>query len=131
ASGEPSGALRLIDRLDLVGVARDDRADGVSAVSALQPVPGRQALDARVLLIAIEEPSGVFRKVGRVNRSVSYGGADDPVEHRIEQPVLAVEVMVDLGLVGLGGLRDAVDPCAGDTAGGELLLRGVEQALPR
>jgi|GEM_PF-6897714 hypothetical protein len=80
--------------------------------------------------VAVEEPPGILRKVDRVDRGLSEGGFDDAVEDRVEQRVLAAEVVVDLRLVGPGRPGDTVDPRSSDPAGRELLRRRVEQALP-
>jgi hypothetical protein len=55
---------------------------------------------------------------------------DDLVEDRVEQPVLAAEVVVDLRLVRPGLGRDPVHPRAGDAVRAELLAGCLQQSLP-
>jgi len=97
-------------------------------VTALQAVPGGQAHHVGELVVAAGQPLGVAGQVGHVQRDTRDDLADDRGEDRVEQAVLAPEVVVDLRLVAARLRRDAVDAGAGDAVGGELGGRGVEDA---
>ena len=69
--------------------------------------------------------------VHRVEVELRLGGADIAIgvlEHRPEEIVLVLEIVVDHPLVGLGASRDGIDPRAGEAKPGELGPGGHEDA---
>ena len=71
------------------------------------------------------------RQIGQVLRGeleAGVGVGEVLIEHRGEQPLLALEVDIDQVLVAFGALRYAVHTCTGHAVLGELPESGFEDA---
>jgi hypothetical protein len=121
-----SWAARIAAILDSVASATAWMA---RPAPALELVPGGEADDLGVRLLAVEEPPGVFREVLRRDRDLGEGTQDDGVVYRLEEVVLAAEVRVDEAGADACELFDAVHAGPG-AVGGELRQRGLEELLP-
>ena len=74
------------------------------------------------------QAGGVAGKVARVEGHLGFHLGGGPLEHGFEELGLTAEVVVDLRLVRVGCLPDAIDAGTGEPVPGELGEGRVQQA---
>ncbi len=121
-----AGLLSCAEPLEANVVDRDDGLES-AALRAFQSIPRRQAQSGWIVFESVEQSTGVGRQVrgievDRVERPPNVGAED-----LVEQAVLVPEVGIDHLLVGLGGVRDAIDSRTGDPVSRELGRRRLQQ----
>ena len=104
---------------------------GVGRVGApFEVFPCDQAHEVWVLGVGLAEPGSEFGEVLDVDRRGLDDLLDEFFPDGVEQLVLASEVVVDLGLVGVRCGGDTVDAGSGDPVCGELRASRVKEPSP-
>src|SRR5205085_1078877 len=113
---------------DLEGVLVLALVSSFEANASLEVSPYRQADELGVLVEVVQGGGGIAGQVLGGERDRVQELLDVLVDDPVKELVLVAEMGVDRLLVGFGGGGDSVDPCAGQSACGELFVRGVQQS---
>ena len=81
-------------------------------------------------LVVVESAANELRNLTRILRDGNLGRQAMKLllQDDFEELFLVSEVLVDAGFIGLGLLRDAIDPRAGNTVAGEFRRGGLEDS---